>query len=160
MFPSTRTSTLGTKVTTNAIFHKIISCIFLGSVVPSFLHRAHKRCTESNDKQHHASFLLRILENRNQDMKIIKRKFGIFMRKLRKPSVVKTRQHFKNIVKLRFDAPSKINLFTRSCILSSYKNVRKPAPRIIHSSLPKVMSYLVTKRSVLRKVKFYKNSTV
>ena len=139
---------------------KTITCIFSGSVVPSFLHRAHKRCTDRCDKQHHASFLLRVLQNRNQDMKIIKRKFDISMRKLKKPPVAKARQHFGNIVKLRYDRPSKFHLLTRSCILSSYKNVRKPAPRVIHSSLPKIMSRLVTKRSVLRKVKLYKNSTL
>ena len=54
---------------------------------------------------------------------------------------------------IKFDLVSKLHLFTRTCILASYKAAGVLKPRIIYSSLPKVMSRFYTKRSVLGKVR-------
>jgi hypothetical protein len=58
-----------------------------------------------------------------------------------------------HVTSIKFDLVSKMHLYSQSCIVSSYKAAGKPKPRIVYSSLPKVMSRVYTKRSVLRKVK-------
>ena len=160
MFLLTPTSVTSIKVILSFLKHILNICI-LGSIVPSFLHRVQRRCTDQRDKKHHASFLLRILEHRNQNMKVIKHKFDNFMVKLRKVSSsarLPRGRHPHSLVNLKFDGASKFHALTRSCILRSYKNINKPMPRLVYSSLPKIMSSLVTKRSLLRKIKAYKSS--
>ena len=130
-----------------------------GSVVPSFLHRAHHRCTDQRDRDHHSAFLHNVLRHRNQNMEVIKQKFKVFMRKLRKPQSRKastSRLPHSRVLSLKFDLTSGLHLFTRSCVLSAYKSAGITRPRLIYSSLPKVMSRIITKRSLLRKVKLYK----
>ena len=59
----------------------------------------------------------------------------------------------KQVTSVKFDMISKMHLYSRSCIVSSYKAAGKQLPRIVYSSLPRIMSKVYTKRSVLGKVK-------
>ena len=119
-----------------------------GCVVPSFLHRAHKRCTLLGDTYHHVQFLRTILEHRQQNMQVVKSKMKAYFckqRRLRKLSRPKRLKNPGRVISIKFDLVSKLHLFTRTCILASYKAAGVLKPRIIYSSLPKVMSRFYTK---------------
>ena len=129
--------------------------IVLGCVVPSFLHRAHKRCTLLGDTYHHVELLRTVLKYRKQDMNVIDSKIKNFYTNRRKsrPASVKRLVNTRRVVGIKYDSVSNMHLFTRKCILKSYKSAGVSCPRIVHSSLPKVMSKLYTKRSVLSQVR-------
>lgn len=59
----------------------------------------------------------------------------------------------KQVTSIKFDLVSKIHLYSQSCLVSSYKAAGRPSPRIVYSSLPKVMARFYSKRSVIRKVR-------
>ena len=139
-----------------ANYHMVINfCLLLGCVVPSFLHRAHKRCTLLSDTYHHVELLKTVLKNRKQDMKVIDSKIKMFYNNRRnsKPASVKRLVNTKRVVSVKYDSVSSMHLFTRTCIMKSYKAAGVKSPRIVHSSLPKVMTKLYSKRSVLTQVK-------
>ena len=76
-----------------------------------------------------------------------KRRLG--RKQLVKPKVLSRKQ----VTSVKFDIVSKMHLYSRSCIVSSYKAAGRKLPRIVYSSLPKVLSKVYTKHSVLGKVK-------
>ena len=128
--------------------------------MPSFLHRVFTRCTMPQDAKHHIQFLKTILKHRNQNMKVVEGKFESYFSKRRQPrtraKAARTRAkaaRTRSILNLKFDAVSKMHLFTQKCILSSYKASSTAKPRIVYSSLPRVMSRISTKRKVLSIVK-------
>ena len=121
--------------------------------MPSFLHRVFTRCTMPQDVKHHIQFLKTILKHRNQNMKVIEGKFETFFTKRHQPRTRAKAARTRSILNLKFDAVSKMHLFTQKCILSSYKSSSTAKPRIVYSSLPRVMSRISTKRKVLSIVK-------
>ena len=56
---------------------------------------------------------------------------------------------------IKFDRVSMMHLYSRSCLLSSYKAAGVHRPRFIYTSMPKLISRFYTKRSVLRKIRDY-----
>ena len=78
-------------------------------------------------------------------------------RKSRVYTQTKSKRRIRRLVKLRFDAVSKIHVFTRSCVLQSYKRVNRTHPLIVYYSTGKVISSLITKRALLQKVRNYKS---
>jgi hypothetical protein len=88
-------------------------------------------------------------------MQAVKGKFKSFYSKhYQRDCLAKSRpESRRRVTSVKFDLVSKMHLYSQSCIVSSYKAAGKPKPRIVYSSLPKVMSRVYTKRSVLRKVK-------
>ena len=128
-------------------------------MVPSFLHRVFARCTDPADMKHHIRFLRKVLDSRNQNMLVINRKFDTFFTKrttanprVRAISHQKAGKNKRSII-VKFDGVSKMHLFTQSCILTSYKASGIVKPRILYSSLPKMIAKIVTKRRVLAMVK-------
>ena len=89
-------------------------------------------------------------------MKVINRKFDSFFIK-RRAKVLgessKVVDRSGRVVTVKFDTVSKVHLFSKSCILASYKASGFSKPRVVYSSLPKVMAKVSTKRSVLGRVK-------
>ena len=131
-----------------------IICFSLGCVLPSFLHRVQKRFTLLGDTCHHLQLLKQVLHHRNQNMTVIHSKIKKFYSKMQEGQVIKLGSDSrKKVTSIKFDSVSKMHFFTRSCILTSYKAAGRPSPRIVFSSLPKIMSRFYTKRSVIRKVK-------
>ena len=125
--------------------------------MPSFLHRVFARCTDSKDVDHHVQFLRKILKNRNQNTKVIAGKFDTFFSnrlevKDCKSLGVKSNRPGRS-VNVKFDGVSKLHLFSQSCIVAGYKASGTAKPRIIFSSLPRVVSRISTKRKVLAIVK-------
>ena len=107
------------------------------------------------DIRHHMQFLKSVLEHRNQNMTVVHNKFDAFTLRQRKTAgkAKKKAPADKRIVNIKFDTVSKLHLFTRSCITASYKAAGLTCPRVVYSSLPKVISKFSTKRSVVGKVK-------
>ena len=118
------------------------------------------------DTHHHVQFMKKVLEHKNQNQRIIKSKFDSFFdkrriakfQKINRKTILKT----SRVTSVKFYRVSKMHLFTCSCIISSYKVAGVHRPRLVYSSLPKVMSRVYTKRSVLRRVrkrleKYYQN---
>ena len=71
-----------------------------------------------------------------------------------KPHTIKKLKNTgRRVVSIKFDLVSKMHRFSRSCIVESYKAAGVSRPRMVYSSLPKVMGKLYTKRSVLSKVR-------
>ena len=109
------------------------------------------------DTQHHVRFLKKVLGHRNQNMQVVKSKFESFFAKRRNARSqhvhAQGQSKSRRVVSVKFDLVSKVHLYSRSCILASYKAAGVPGPRLVYSSLPKVMSRIYTKRSVIRKVK-------
>ena len=124
--------------------------------MPSFLHRVFARCTQAGDTKHHVQFLRKILNHRNQNMGVINRKIDAFFTKRSRSknhiTPVKVGKS-RRTVNVKFDAVSRMHLFSRSCILESYRASGAARPRIVFSSLPRVMSRISTKRKVLGMVK-------
>ena len=54
---------------------------------------------------------------------------------------------------IKFDLVSKMHQYSKSCLLASYKAAGRPVPRLVYSSLPKVMTRFYSKCSVIRKIK-------
>ena len=127
-------------------------------MVPSFLHRAFARCTLAADTQHHIKFLRKILEHRNQNLKVTEKKIDAFFSKKLEKKVNdqvnsgRVRKN-KNGISVKFDTVSKMQSFTQSCILTSYRASGASRPRIIYTSLKRVIPRITTKRRVLRMVK-------
>lgn len=123
--------------------------------MPSFLHRVFSRCTMLQDVQHHIQFLRKILQHRNQNEKVIGGKFETFFAKKSraKPRTLAKAGTTRGILNLKFDGVTKMHLFTQRCILRSYKASSTAKPRIIFSSLPRVMARISSKRKVLATVK-------
>ena len=96
-----------------------------------------------------------VLKNRKQDMKVIDSKIKMFYNNRRKPkpALVKRLVNTRRVVSVKYDSVSNMHLFTRTSIMKSYKAAGVKSPRIVHSSLPKVMTKLYSKRSVLTQVK-------
>ena len=108
------------------------------------------------DMEHHLQFLKTVLSHRNQNMKVVKNKIDKFFKNRRAKKRINELKMFTNerrVMSVKFDAVSKSHLFSRSCILASYKASGVPKPSLVYSSLPKIMDRISTKRSVLRKVK-------
>ena len=67
----------------------------------------------------------KVLEHKNQNQRIIKSKFDSFFdkrriakfQKINRKTILKT----SRVTSVKFDRVSKMHLFTRSCIISSYK---------------------------------------
>ena len=86
---------------------------------------------------------------------MVRSKFERFFakRRLGRKQLVKPRvERRKQVTSVKFDMVSKMHLHSRLCIVSSYKAAGRQLPRIVYSSLPKVMSKVYTKRSVIGKV--------
>ena len=83
-------------------------------------------------------------------MQVIDSKIKEFYKKSKPVKRLRVR---RRLVVIKYDSVSKMHLFTRSVILKSYKAAGAISPRIVHSSLPKIMSKFYTKRSVLSKVR-------
>ena len=146
---------LSTKVSPVRYKCRILIYFILGCVVPSFLHRAHKRFTLLGDTYHHVELLRTVLQYRKQDMNVIDSKIKNFYNNRRKSrsDSVKRLVNTRRVVSIKYDSVSHMHLFTRRCILKSYKAAGVSSPKIVHSSLPKVMSKLYTKRSVLSQLR-------
>ena len=87
-------------------------------------------------------------------MPAVESKIQKFYSKLHGGKVVKTKsKSLKQVLSIKFDQVSKMHLFSKTCLVSSYKAAGRPRPQIVYSSLPKVMRRLYTKRAVLGKVR-------
>ena len=100
--------------------------------------------------EHHVRFLRKVLDSRNQNMLVINRKFDTFFTKR---ATANPRVRAISHQKAGKNKQSKMHLFTQSCILTSYKASGIVKPRILYSSLPKMIAKIVTKRRVLAMVK-------
>merc|ERR1712129_393921 len=110
--------------------------------------------TLQGDTRHHLQILKQILRSRSQNMVAVESKIQKYYSKNKHGKVVKTKSMArKQVISIKFDQVSKMHLFTKTCLVSSYKAAGRPRPRIVYSSLPKVMARLYTKRAVLRKVR-------
>ena len=58
-------------------------------------------------------------------------------------------QGYGTITNVKFDAVSKLHLFTTTCIEDAFRLIGETPPRTVFSSLPKLSSKISTKRSVL-----------
>merc|ERR1712142_1193419 len=138
-------------------FNSNIAPKYKGCVVPSFLHRVFSRCTKNGDIKHHVQFLRRILKHRSQNMKCMEVRFRAFFAKkhgFKRMSSERTKiDQVKMSAIVKFDSASMLHLFTRKCILSSYKASGSAKPRFILSNLPRVMSRITTKRKVLSMIR-------
>ena len=87
-------------------------------------------------------------------MHVVESKIKKFFSNQHRGRVLKVKPRIsKKVTSIKFDRISKMHMFTKNCLVSSYKAAGRLRPRIVHSSLPKVMSRFYTKRAVLRKVK-------
>ena len=59
----------------------------------------------------------------------------------------------RSAIIVKFDQVSKMHLLSQFCILASYKASGAAKPRIVYTSLPKILSRFSTKRKVLKMVK-------
>ena len=130
-----------------------ISPRYKGCIVPSFLNRVVRRCTDRPDRQHHIKFLDRMLRHRNQNMTDIKNKFHSFFVKIKNPRSITVKRDYRHCIKITFDTTSGIHRLTRSSLLEAYKKLGRKRPLIVYSSLPKVLSHIITKRKLLKRIK-------
>ena len=136
-------------------YNSNISPRYKGCIVPSFLNRVVRRCTDRPDRQHHIKFLDRMLRHRNQNMTDIKNKFHCFFVKMKNPRSITMKRDYRQCIKITFDATSGIHKLTRSSLLEAYKRLGRRRPLIVYSSLPKVLSHIITKRKLLKRIKSY-----
>jgi hypothetical protein len=135
-------------------FTSNISPRYKGSIVPNYLHRIYGRCTSIKSRAHHMSFMLRILKHREQDMQIVLKKFKEFhTRRLRNIIKPRDKNLYTKSAFIHFDNASNSHKLAKLSILSAYKAAKKELPSILYRSLPKIITMLSTKRSVIGKVR-------
>ena len=119
------------------------------SVVPISLHRAHTRCTDPRDTQHHIQFMKTIVQARNQDASTVLKKYKSFFNKRRKGfAAVKKSKLSVRTTPVIFDGVTgqheKVGGLIRSCF--------KGNVRVVYKSRNKVASILCPKRKTISKL--------
>ena len=118
------------------------------TIVSTTMHRIDRRCSAPRDKQHHARFIYRILQHRDQDMNRVR----ACMLKYKKSSSAKIKRPavFKQGYKIHFDSSTKTHLFVRKIVESCDS---KQLIRPIYVSHATLASLLCPKRSIISRVK-------
>ena len=120
------------------------------AIVPISLYRAHTRCTEQADINHHIGFMSSILKTRSQDPKVVKTKtLKFFKKKYRKIPISKTLQiHHRKTTSVVYDSVTKRHVFMTNLIRKSFKDSLMVVPK----SKPNLGSILCPKRGIILKL--------
>ena len=116
----------------------------------NFLHRIHKRCTDSDEINHHMHFMLSIMSCRDQNMDEVMRKFNKF--KLPKVKNLNVEKQGTRLL-LKHDGVSSSHKFSYYCLKVAFESIGLSTPNIVFTSLPKIMAGVSTKRDVIGQVK-------
>ena len=123
------------------------------AVVPISLYRAHTRCTDPRDINHHISFMKNICQARNQDMAQVKKKYDKFFQKRRKPASKNNALSDKMIrqktTPITYDCVSDQHKFVGSLIKDSFT---RGALQLVYRSRQNVGSAVCPKRKTIKKV--------
>ena len=133
-------------------FSSNISPDYKGSIVPSYMHRIYNRCTTNTSISHHLTFMMKMLECRDQDLSVVRKKYKSFMDKRLYPNSHKRNYTYNGPVLIHYDAASNSHVFVKDVIFETYKKVGVTMPPIVHRSMPKIMSILTSKGAVIRKI--------
>ena len=121
------------------------------AVVPISLHRAHTRCTDNADINHHLNFMSRMLRTRCQDPEKVKSKTLSFFRKKHAKEATKKKNSItrKKTTPVLFDRASRRQVFMRKLFKRSF-GARLLVVPISKSNLG---SILCPKRRIINKLK-------
>ena len=131
--------------------HSNIDDKYKHAIVPISLHRAHTRCTQDADINHHLEFMSRILKTRSQDPERIRSGVLKFFRKKHRPSESlknKFAENRKKTTTLLHDRVSKRHFFMKNLLTRSFRS----RLRVVPKSLPNLGSILCPKRRVILKL--------
>ena len=128
--------------------HSNIHSRYKHAVVPISLYRAHTRCTESEDINHHIGFMSKILKHRNQDPEQVLEKTRNFFKKRMKIRPHKKLVDFKKTTAVTFDSVTGSHVFIQKVLRNSFKS----RLRIVYKSKPSLGSILCPKRRIIRKL--------
>ena len=118
------------------------------SVVPISLYRAHARCTEPKDVNHHVDFMKNIIKARNQDPKSVVRKYKSFFKKRHGGKPVSKEKGKVQTTPILFDRVSGQHEFVRDLIKTSFCGQVK----VVYKSRSKISSLLCPKRKIIKKL--------
>ena len=119
------------------------------AVIPISLFRIHTRCIRDEDINHHLSFMIRIVKNRNQDPKLVQEKIENFFSKKRSGKPRKPKQLLKlKTTSVTYDNISKSHIFLKRIISNSFGSKL----RLVYKSRPKLLSLICPKRKVIRQL--------
>ena len=114
------------------------------AIVPSYLYRIHSRCTEPEDRNHHLSFMNKILKKRHQDPVKVKTRTLKYFNKKSKERVINT----KVISLVTYDKVS-----SRHKFMSKISTSASPNLRLVFKTCPKLCSVLSSKRCIINILK-------
>ena len=122
------------------------------AVVPISLYRAHTRCTDPCDVNHHISFMLNICKARNQDMDQVQKKYHKFFQK-RKKSGDSRKNPIAKIQKkttpVTYDSVSEQHKFLASLFRDNFV---RDSLQVVYKSRLSVGSSLCPKRKTIKKL--------
>ena len=127
--------------------------LYKAAVVPITMHRIYKRCSLSSDRDHHRVFILRILQHRSQDMKLVAQsmaKYNKRLRTTRNRAKSTTLSRYKQSYSVTYDSHTKSHVFVTGLVKRCDKH-RIMRPILI--SLPSLASILCPKRAVITKLR-------
>ena len=121
------------------------------AIVPISMYRAHARCTENADTNHHLVFMYRMLKTRCQDPEKVKAKTLSFFRKKHVNEATKKKNSVtrKKTTPVLFDRASRRQVFMRKLINRSFGGRLSVVP-VSKSNLG---SILCPKRRIINKLK-------
>ena len=101
---------------------------------------------------HHRRLLKHVLRHKNQNMQAVGGRARSYFARLHAGKIIK-KEPVRRVTCIRFDGVSRMHQYSRTCIVASYKAAGLRGPRVVYTSLPRVMSRFYSKRTVLKKVK-------
>ena len=127
------------------------------AIVPISLYRAHTRCTEQADVNHHIGFISSILKTRFQDPCVVKSKTLKFFKKKhqKNPTSRKLRILHRKTTSVVFDRVTRRHVFMRNLLKRSFKN----SLTIVPKSKSNLGSILCPKRGIILKLSKCFNKT-
>ena len=145
------TTTLAYKINSTFAYTPKFSNIHKGyktAIVPISLYRAHSRCTDSADVNHHISFMKNIVQARNQDPTSVHQKYEAFFKKRRSGH-----QSMRTFTKVKttpilYDSVSGQHRIVRRLVKSSFGS----SLNVVYKSRSKVPSLLCPKRKNIKRL--------
>ena len=126
--------------------------LYKAAVVPITVHRIYKRCTLAADRDHHFIFILRILQHRSQDMKLVYDNIAKYRNRFRRPpgrAVPSRLARYKQSYSTTYDSHTRSHVFVSGIVKRCDKN---KLMRSVLISLPSLASILCPKRKIIKKL--------
>ena len=101
---------------------------------------------------HHRRLLKQVLSYKNQNMQAVGARARKYIARLHAGKVTKE-EPVRRVTSIRYDGVSRMHHYSRACVVASYKAAGLKGPRVVYTSLPRVMSRFYSKRAVLKKIK-------